>query len=79
MWLDIFKGLLDSGKTMADINARIKLYYKYGVISEDEKIEIYVALLEGNYYTTTDLDTYVSQGFLTETEKETIISQANLA
>lgn len=77
-WLDLFKDMLNAGKTMADINARIKLYSKYGVISATEKIEIYVALLEGGYYTAADLDTYVSQGFLTEQEKQTILSQANL-
>lgn len=74
MWVNIFRDMLNAGKTMADINARIKLYTKYGLISSQEKIEIYATLLHEGYFASFDLDTYVSQGFLTEQEKADILA-----
>jgi hypothetical protein len=74
-WLNIFIDMLNSGTyTMIDINNRIKLYRKYNLISEQEKNEIYATLLHDGYFTKADLDTYVSQGYITEQEKLDIIT-----
>ncbi len=73
-WLDIFRNLLNSGNTMATINTRIKLYCKYNIISSTEKVEIYASLLHEGYFEETDLDTYITDGYITEDEKAQILA-----
>lgn len=73
-WFDMFRNLLDSGSTMATINTRIKLYCKYNIISVTEKIEIYASLLHEGYFAESDLDTYITGGFITAEEKAQILA-----
>ena len=73
-WLDIFRNLLNSGNTMATINTRIKLYCKYNIISSEEKVEIYASLLHEGYFTESDLDTYITECYISEEEKAQILA-----
>jgi hypothetical protein len=73
-WLEMFRDMLNSGTTMDVINAKIKLYTRYNIIKQADKISIYATLMFEGFFTTIGLNTYVTQGYITEQEKLDIIA-----
>jgi hypothetical protein len=47
---------------------------KYNVISSSEKVEIYASLLHEGYFAESDLDTYITEGYITAEEKTQILA-----